>query len=245
MKLNFRILLAVICLLFLIVGCDDGNVDNSSFVDVKSETLTDPINSLYIEWNSGVINITKSESETITINERAKEDFLERNMFTYELNGSQLKILDPHYNHPVIMLEHDINISIPEQKYDEININGTSVQVNMDDFKATNLNLICNTTEHHISGEFNTVNSEFTSGDINYKFYNLPEKININGYVSEGRMILPVNSKFNLTQNLTDSNLRDEFELKQINENTYQTENAKSDITVTLNQSTFDIEKNE
>ena len=78
-------IIPIIILLFLIpllCSCDNGSVDNSKFVEVKKEELTDPIQSLYIEWNSGVVNITQNKENKILITEKAKEDFLESNMFT-------------------------------------------------------------------------------------------------------------------------------------------------------------------
>lgn len=240
MNLNFKFLIKVILflsLVFFITGCDDGNIDNSNFVTVKEETFEADINKFHLEWNSGIIHIYKSEGNEVTISERAKEDFLERNMYTYEVTDDTLNIIDPNYNEPVIMLAHDLDIYIPDKRYTEINIDGTSVELDFEDFSADTLTLNTDATEHHISGTFTNIYSDFTSGEIEYTFYGTPNEIKLDGYVSNGMMSLPDITGFKLSQQLESSEITNEFE----EDHTYG--DGKCFISLIFNQSNFTMKK--
>lgn len=244
MNQSFKFYIVFIFLIIVLTGCDDGNIDNSQFVNVKEETITEDITSIYLEWNSGILTFSKTEDNEIKLTERAKEGFLDKNMFSYEIENNTLKILDPNFNQPVIMLSHDLNIEIPEKLYGSLVINATSVEILLEDFNIRKLEFDTNATEQHISGNYEELLLKLTSANIDYNLYECPKKLEINGYVLNGDIKLPENSDFSLTENLESSNVTVNFDYIEDDQDSLKVGTGENFFNIILNQSSIIIDKN-
>jgi len=176
--------------------------NRSDFVVMKEQVITDNITDISVEWVSDYVDILKSENNEIKIIQKATKNFSKDELLSYKVSGGKLLIEDGRKDKFRIGININdgtgLEIYLPEKKFNSINVNTTSADLDAGTLTADRL--IFNTTSGNIdfSGVFSEVKANTVSGNIESDSTEV-QKINIgttsgNARVSGSFEIVDVNT---------------------------------------------------
>jgi len=148
-----------------------GSSNRSEFIAMEEQIVRDDISDVLVDWISGDVNILKSKNNEIKIVQMAGVNFSQDELFSYKINKGKLSIVDGRKGKFKIGINinnngTDLEVYLPEDEFNSININSVSSNITAENIKADKLIFDTTSGDIKFSGEFSEVDIRTVSGKI-------------------------------------------------------------------------------
>ncbi|MCC0632514.1 DUF4097 family beta strand repeat-containing protein [Clostridioides sp. ZZV15-6388] len=149
------------------------NKNYDKYLTVKSESFSNKINNINVDWISGEVRVLKSNSNKIKLIQKAPSNFSKKKIAKIRVDGNTLSIIDNSAKKFFIGIglpkSTVLELYLPEKLYNNINVSTTSADIystylksNMTDIESVSGNI-------EMSGKIDKITLETTSSNINIK----------------------------------------------------------------------------
>lgn len=219
MKAGMKTVLLILGCSIFASGCSlsysSDDLDEEAMNVIKEETVSDDISDISIDWIGGDLTFLESDDDHIRIVERATDNFEADAAFTYSVSDKGLSIKDKNNNNfkVSINVRYELSIYLPKKQFESINIQGDSGDITAGNLNAKSLTADAVTSDYDLSGSFEEVAIETSSGNVELNCFTMPGNISIDGNSADVMLVFPENDGFTLAHDLTSGDLTCEFSM--------------------------------
>ncbi|NMS89196.1 DUF4097 domain-containing protein [Clostridioides difficile] len=140
------------------------------YIVAKSESFSDNINDINVDWISGEVRIKKSDSNKIKLIQKTPSNFSKKKLAKIKVDGNSLSIDDNSAKKFFIGINLPkptiLELYLPNKLYDKINLSTTSADIYSTYIKGNIMEASTVSGVIELSGNINKLNLDTTSGDI-------------------------------------------------------------------------------
>lgn len=140
------------------------------YIVAKSESFSDKINDIDVDWISGEVRIKKSDSNKIKLIQKTPSNFSKKKLAKIKVDGNSLSIDDNSSKKFFVGINLPkptiLELYLPNKLYDKIALSTTSADIYSNYIKGNVMEASTVSGVIELSGNINKVNLDTTSGDI-------------------------------------------------------------------------------
>lgn len=182
-------LIAIVCIIGGIFGNknehnnNDGGIFNMSnerytgdTMERKSETISEDVKDIKIEWARGRVDVYESENDEIKVIQKAPSDMPENKLMKVTISGRRLSIIDDSAkkNRGNFSINIDINnppktyleVYLPKRHFDKVSIDGVSCTIETPNLDVGDLEIDTVSGDISVSGTFDKIDMNAVNGQI-------------------------------------------------------------------------------
>lgn len=165
------------------------------YIVAKSESFSDKITDIDVDWISGEVRIKKSDSNKIKLIQKTPSNFSKKKLAKIKVDGNSLSIDDNSAKKFSIGINLPkptiLELYLPNKLYDKISLSTASADIYSTYIKGNGMEASTVSGVIELSGNINKVNLDTTSGDIDIakldskdaKFSSTSGKIQLSGKI--------------------------------------------------------------
>lgn len=142
------------------------------------------INSIFVDWLAGDINVLKSKSNDIRLIQKTDHNFNQKKLLTYAIKNGKLTVTDARIKGSNNLKPKEkeaktsLDIYLPSKMYNQLKIESINSQVTANNLNVKDLDIDIISGMVNFSGKFSTVSIETVSAKIKGSI-NKAEKVNL------------------------------------------------------------------
>lgn len=149
------------------------NKNYDKYLTVKSESFSNKINNIDVDWISGEVRVLKSDSNKIKLIQKAPSNFPKKKIAKIKVDGDTLSIIDNSAKKFFIGIglpkSTVLELYLPEKLYNNINVSTTSADIYSTYLKSNIADIESVSGDIEMSGKVDKMTLETTSSNINVK----------------------------------------------------------------------------
>ncbi|MGX9754816.1 DUF4097 family beta strand repeat-containing protein [Clostridioides difficile] len=149
------------------------NKNYDKYLTVKSESFSNKINNIDVDWISGEVRVLKSDSNKIKLIQKAPSNFSKKKIAKIKVDGNTLSIIDNSAKKFFIGIglpkSTVLELYLPEKLYNSINLSTTSADIYSTYLKSNMAYIESVSGNIEMSGKIDRMTLETTSSNINIK----------------------------------------------------------------------------
>ncbi|MCC0640970.1 MULTISPECIES: DUF4097 family beta strand repeat-containing protein [unclassified Clostridioides] len=149
------------------------NKNYDKYITVKSESFSNKINNIDVDWISGEVRVLKSDSNKIKLIQKAPSNFSRKKIAKIKVDGNTLSIIDNSAKKFFIGIglpkSTVLELYLPEKLYNNINVSTTSADIYSTYLKSNMAYIESVSGNIEMYGKIDKMTLETTSSNINIK----------------------------------------------------------------------------